>query len=1053
MAAPSPSGSESGSESESEIRAKALDSLRRYDRFQREMFDSRAFSEEVDDGDVFNGYNFFDAGYDDGYLNGEDHVESEEGKDRGGKSSSRSRSESRQARSTSRKSCSKSRSVSPVKSSSHSAVRLPRDKAHRLRKWIIQGIPKEESKALRERVKLEFEGSFKLQCPKVDESMARQLSRGRGNSNVSGSSSRKPVDFVEKSWLSSQYQVLDGMRPLIKIWNSKSPDDPDNKDLESSIQLLSGAFANITKMRRANVLRQVAPRMMSLLDDPSVFSSRQSERLFGYKFLDALLKETEESDKLARLGRVGGPINRSMWSHSSNRGGGHRFTPYQGQSRRGRDGGYHQRTQHQQRGQQQYRCVSPFLSPCCFALPPSTFGDIEVGARLLKFASAWFSFTSDPWVLSVVTGGYLMDFIEEPFQSSFPPDCVTSAEMSVICDQEVEALLQKKAIFQISRPVDGFVSNMFTIKKKRENENDPQLWRPIVNLKHLNSFIQYEHFKMEGLDSVKFIMRKDDWMVKVDLTDAYFVVPVAVEHQKFLRFVWKGQFYQYVCLAFGLCSAPRVFTKILKPVVAWLRAQGVRLVIYLDDFLIMADSISLLRKHLDLTINILNHLGFLINEKKSVFTPSQVIEFLGTVVDSNRLSFSLPLAKVRKVTHLCEKALQAEKISLRQLATVIGNFSWAIPTVPFAQAHFRSLQRFFIYESRRFKGDLNQAVSLPISAKVDLEWWYSNLHSFNGKAFISNEPDMVIYSDASRRGWGACCEEATARGPWTLQDQGRHINELELLGAFYALQVFTQHSNDVSVHLYLDNSTSVSYINKCGGTHSKNLCDLATVVINWCEARNIKLVAFHLPGSLNLVADRESRAAMDASDWMLDRRIFAAILSLWEIKTDLFANAWNAQLPSFVSWFRQPLALTTNAFSLCWKGRLGYAFPPFILIPKCLAKVRREKASLVLVCPWWPAQAWFPLLLELAADVPRIMWPQSHLLTNSVQGPHPLNGSLILTAWKISGNVSETNVFQRRLSVSCLAPTVHLRSLLTSPPGTVGVIGVLNGISIPCLMI
>ena len=679
--------------------------------------------------------------------------------------------------------------------------------------------------------------------------------------------------------------------------------------------------------------------------------------------------------------------------------------------------------------------------------------DIEVGARLSNFSSEWSLFTSDPWILSVVSNGYLIDFIEEPFQSSFPPDCVMSDEMSIVCDQEVEALLLKKSIFKISQPNDGFVSNMFAVKKKKENDSDPQLWRPIINLKRLNSFVFYEHFKMEGLDSVKFIVRKGDWMVKVDLKDAYFVVPVAAEHQKFLRFVWKGQFYQYVCLAFGLCSAPRVFTKVMKPVVAWLRAQGIRLVIYLDDFLIMAESIPLLLNHLSVVVNILRRLGFLINEKKSVFTPSQVIEFLGIVIDSNSLSFSLPLAKVRKVTQLCNIALRAGKLPLRQLAAVMGNFSWAIPTVPFAQAHFRNLQRFYIVESRKRKGDLNQVVSLPASARADLEWWYSNLHLFNGKTFIPDEPDTVIYSDASRSGWGACCEEATTRGPWTLADQCKHINELELLGAFYALQVFTQHSRGISVHLYLDNSTSVSYINKCGGTRSKVLCDLAADVISWCESRNIRLSAFHLPGSLNFIADRESRSAMDTSDWMLDRRVFSRIQSIWMVEVDLFANAWNAQLPSFVSWFRQPLALSTNAFSLCWTDRRGYAFPPFSLIPKCLAKVRKERASLVLVCPWWPAQAWFPLLLELAMDVPRIMRPQSHLLTNSFQTPHPLSGSLILTAWKISGNVLESSAFQKKLSAFYSGPTVQLRTLLTSPPGTVGVIGVLNGISIPCLML
>ena len=156
---------------------------------------------------------------------------------------------------------------------------------------------------------------------------------------------------------------------------------------------------------------------------------------------------------------------------------------------------------------------------------------------------------------------------------------------------------------------------------------------------------------------------------------------------------------------------------------------------------------------------------------------------------------------------------------------------------------------------------------------------------------------------------------------------------------------------------------------------------------------------------------------------------------------------------AFVSWFRQPLALTINAFSLSWKDRWGYAFPPFASIPKCLAKVCKEKASLVLVCPWWPAQSWFPLLLELASDAPRILRPRHDLLTNSFQAPHPLGVSLILIAWKSSGDDFETKAFQRKLLDSYSAPTVPPRTLLISPRGTVGSIGVVNGISIPCLTI
>ena len=79
-----------------------------------------------------------------------------------------------------------------------------------------------------------------------------------------------------------------------------------------------------------------------------------------------------------------------------------------------------------------------------------------------------------------------------------------------------------------------------------------------------------------------------------------------------------------------------------------------------------------------------------------MFIPSQVIELLGTVINSYLLSFSLPLSKVTKVTQLCEKTLRAQRLSLRQLVLILGNFSWSIPTVPFAQAFQESAKVFHL---------------------------------------------------------------------------------------------------------------------------------------------------------------------------------------------------------------------------------------------------------------------------------------------------------------------------------------------------------------------
>lgn len=197
--------------------------------------------------------------------------------------------------------------------------------------------------------------------------------------------------------------------------------------------------------------------MMSLLDDPTAFSSRETERLFGAKFLDTLLKETEESDKQARLGRSGGPFITRSWNGRSQRGGGgSRYGPYQHQGQRGQNN-----NSRQHGGKPFYRYE--FIFSIDSALSDESN---EVGARLCNFTAEWLSITIDPWVLAVVSFGYSIDFMETPFQDSLPLDCVMGSDMTEVCDQEVKELLLKKAIISIPEPTEGFVSNMFAVKKK-----------------------------------------------------------------------------------------------------------------------------------------------------------------------------------------------------------------------------------------------------------------------------------------------------------------------------------------------------------------------------------------------------------------------------------------------------------------------------------------------------------------------------------------------------------------------------------------------------------
>ena len=88
---------------------------------------------------------------------------------------------------------------------------------------------------------------------------------------------------------------------------------------------------------------------------------------------------------------------------------------------------------------------------------------------------------------------------------------------------------------------------------------------------------------MENISHLKDLLLPGDFLVKVDLKDAYLTVLMNYQYWKFLRFVWKGTVFEFKTLPFSLATAPITFTKLLRPVAASLRSQGIHLLIYLDD--------------------------------------------------------------------------------------------------------------------------------------------------------------------------------------------------------------------------------------------------------------------------------------------------------------------------------------------------------------------------------------------------------------------------------------------------------------------------------------
>ena len=264
----------------------------------------------------------------------------------------------------------------------------------------------------------------------------------------------------------------------------------------------------------------------------------------------------------------------------------------------------------------------------------------QVGGCLADHRATWHKVTNNRFVRQCIKG-HLLEFNKRPhlvYKNRLHKTRPRSREEELQIQKEVTSLLSKKAIEKAPNN-KGFFSRLFVVPKADGGT------RPIINLKPLNKFIKKEHFRMSTLKDVKKNLQPGDWAVTLDLKDAYLHVPVHRRHRRFLRFNFKGQAYQFKTLPFGLTSAPRVFTRVTKPLLHLCRRKGIRVVFYLDDILILARTKQELLTNAKVLIKWVNRLGFHLNMKKSNLNPSQSFQYLGLNWSTVPLSVRLPLDK------------------------------------------------------------------------------------------------------------------------------------------------------------------------------------------------------------------------------------------------------------------------------------------------------------------------------------------------------------------------------------------------------------------------
>ncbi len=307
---------------------------------------------------------------------------------------------------------------------------------------------------------------------------------------------------------------------------------------------------------------------------------------------------------------------------------------------------------------------------------------------LVEFLTAWKLLPNiSHWVLQTIRKGYQIQFGSRPPRFMGVLSTEVAPQQVLAMEQEIKALLEKEAIEYVphSNRETGFYSRYFIVPKK-----DGGL-RPILDLRVLNVSVLKLKFKMLTLRQIVSQIRSEDW-ITIDLKDAYFHISILPYHRKFLRFAFGGKAYQYRVLPFGLALSPRTFTKCVDAALVPLRLQGIRIVNYIDDWLILAQSHQLAVRHRDVVLAHMEKLGLRLNAKKSVLSPLQRTTFLGVIWDSTSMQARLSPARIESILSAVKRIRLGQSLTVRQFQRLLGLMAAASNVIPVGLLHMRPLQ-------------------------------------------------------------------------------------------------------------------------------------------------------------------------------------------------------------------------------------------------------------------------------------------------------------------------------------------------------------------------
>ena len=564
-------------------------------------------------------------------------------------------------------------------------------------------------------------------------------------------------------------------------------------------------------------------------------------------------------------------------------------------------------------------------------------------------------------MLGIITLGFML-----PWSAAGPPpnpiafaNHASAFEHADFVDSAVSSLLSTGTINRVlERP---FLVSPLGVVPKAEDK-----LRLILDLRYLNSFLDVTAFKYESIKSVPDLCSPGDFCFTVDLKSGYHHIDMFEEHWQYLGFDWRGYYYVFTQLPFGLAPACYVFTKVMRQLVKSWRERGIRLIPYIDDFFFACkDSVEFARVQAAVLAD-LAAAGLVVSKEKCQLTCSHVVKFLGFVVDTLFGQFRLSAAQKQKLLRSIDQCLwNPSAVPAKLVARVTGLAnSLSLVVGPVSGLFSRFLHR-ALYQRRSWYSK----VALDAAACSELHFWKNNLDRFSSRDIWRRHSILrVVHYDAGGQGWGGFLQIGSAtheaQGSWAQHEEHATTSSTwrELNALLRLLRAFDKLLSDCTVVARGD-AQNVFWILSKGGSPKEHLQEVCLEIFWHCIERRIDLRPEWLPREDNQRADYLSKVR-DSDDFGLSIEAFDHVSSAFgACAVDRFASEHNAKLPRFNSFYWCPGTDGCNAFTQDWaRAGRSYCFPPPHLVARTLQHARACRVRITLVVLGWRSAPWWPLL-------------------------------------------------------------------------------------------